>query len=434
MGKGSPNGAIIPGPEKVVSDRPPPFTRTIFHLDMDAFFVSVEELYDPSLKGKPVVVGGKSDQRGVVSAASYAARKFGVHSAMPLRTAHQLCPQAIFVEGHPERYRESSQKVFNVMNRFSPKVEMASIDEAYLDMTGTERLHGPAMKAAHLLHEAIQHDTNLHCSIGIGTTRMVAKVASDQAKPNGILWIPPGQEASFLAPLDIRKIPGVGKATEKRLNNFGITHVGHLAALDESFLESQLGKWGLALAGKAKGLDAGGYFDSGVAENDDPKSVSHEHTFEEDTADAAKVEATLAMMSEMVARRLREHSLHARTIQIKLRYSDFSTFTRAETLDHATQLDIEIIETSRELFRRNWTGAKVRLIGVQATGLDAHEGQLNLLEEEKTRRWRAALGAVDRLRDKYGNTSVSLASGLKGNYKEKVHENPANLPGKAPKP
>ena len=415
-------------------NRPPQFTRTIFHLDMDAFFVSVEELYDPSLKGKPVVVGGKSDQRGVVSAASYAARKFGVHSAMPLRTAHQLCPQAIFVEGHPERYRESSQKVFNVMSRFSPKVEMASIDEAYLDMTGTERLHGPAMKAAHLLHEAIQHDTNLHCSIGIGTTRMVAKVASDQAKPNGILWIPPGQEAGFLAPLDIRKIPGVGKATEKRLNNFGITHVGHLAALDESFLESQLGKWGLALAGKANGLDAGGYFDSGVGENDDPKSVSHENTFDEDTADAAKVEATLAMMSEMVARRLREHSLHARTIQIKLRYSDFSTFTRAETLDHATQLDIEIIETSRELFRRNWTGAKVRLIGVQASGLDTHEGQLNLLEEDKTRRWRNALGAVDRLRDKYGNTSVSLASGLKGNYKEKVHENPANLPGKSPKP
>ena len=408
--------------------------RTIFHLDMDAFFVSVEELYDPSLKGKPVVVGGKSDQRGVVSAASYAARKFGVHSAMPLRTARQLCPQAIFVEGHPERYRESSQKVFNVMNRFSPKVEMASIDEAYLDMTGTDRLHGPAMKAAHLLHEAIQHDTNLHCSIGIGATRMVAKVASDQAKPNGILWIPPGQEANFLAPLNIRKIPGVGKATEKRLNDFGITRVGHLATLDESFLESQLGKWGLALAGKANGLDAGGYFDSDVGENEDPKSISHETTFDEDTADATKVEATLAKLSELVARRLREHNLHARTVQIKLRYSDFSTFTRAETLDHATQLDIEIIETSRQLFRSNWTGAKVRLIGVQATGLDAHEGQLNLLEEEKTRRWRNALGAVDRLRDKYGNTSVSLASGLKGNYKEKVHENPANLPGKSPKP
>jgi DNA polymerase-4 len=319
------------------------------------------------------------------------------------------------------------------MNRFSPKVEMASIDEAYLDMTGTERLHGPALKAAHLLHEAIQKDTNLHCSIGVAVSRLVAKVASDQAKPNGVLWIPPGQEARFLAPLDIRKIPGVGKVTEKRLNDFGIRRVGDLAALDESFLESKLGKWGLALAGKALGLDAGGYFDSDVGENEDPKSISHETTFNEDTGDAAQVEATLAKLSEMVARRLREHGLHARTVQIKLRYSDFSTFTRAETLDHATQLDIEIIETSRELFRHNWTGAKVRLIGVQASGLDGHEGQLNLLEEEKTRRWRSTMGAVDRLRDKYGNTSVSLASGLKGNYKEKVHENPVNLPGKSPK-
>src|SRR3954469_1600024 len=150
--------------------------KTYFHLDMDAFFVSVEELFDPSLKGKPVVVGGKSNERGVVSAASYAARKFGVHSAMPLRTAYKLCPQTIFVEGHPERYRDCSQKVFTVLNRFSPKVEMASIDEAYLDMTGTERLHGPAMKAAHLLHEAIQKDTQLHCSIGVATTRLVAKV------------------------------------------------------------------------------------------------------------------------------------------------------------------------------------------------------------------------------------------------------------------
>src|SRR6266404_3706470 len=151
--------------------------RTIFHLDMDEFFVSVEELFYPSLKGKPVVVGGKSDQRGVVSAASYAARKFGVHSAMPLRTAHKLCPQAIFVEGHPERYRECSQQVFTVLNRFSPKVEMASIDEAYLDMTGTERLLGPQLKAAHALHESMKTDTQLNCSIGIGTSRLVAKVA-----------------------------------------------------------------------------------------------------------------------------------------------------------------------------------------------------------------------------------------------------------------
>ena len=183
--------------------------KTIFHVDMDAFFVSVEELFDPSLKGKPVVVGGQRDERGVVSAASYEARKFGVHSAMPLRTAAKLCPQAIFVNGHPERYRECSEKVYGVLNTFSPMVEMASIDEAYLDMTGTERLLGPPLAAAHKLHEAVKRDTGLNCSIGIAASRLVAKVASDQAKPNGVLWVLPGCEARWLAPLDVRKIPGV---------------------------------------------------------------------------------------------------------------------------------------------------------------------------------------------------------------------------------
>src|ERR1700730_10210240 len=177
-------------------------TRTYFHLDMDAFFVSVEELFDPSLKGKPVVVGGRANERGVVSAASYAARKFGVDSAMPLRTAYKLCPQAIFVEGHRERYVEYSGKVYEVLQKFSPRVEMASIDEAYLDLTGTERLHGAPLKAAHSLHESVKHATALNCSIGIAASRMVAKVASDQAKPHGILWVLSGQEASLLAPLD----------------------------------------------------------------------------------------------------------------------------------------------------------------------------------------------------------------------------------------
>src|SRR5256885_13123019 len=220
---------------------------------MDAFFVSVEELFDPSLHGKPVVVGGRPNERGVVSAASYAARKFGVHSAMPLRTAYKLCPQAIFVDGHPERYRECSHKVFDVLGRFSPLVEMASIDEAYLDMTGTERLHGPPLRAAHSLHQSMKADTALNCSIGIGTSRLIAKVSSAQAKPNGVLWIVPGQEAKFLAPLDVREIPGVGKVMEAHLHALGIKKVGDLARLEESELSERFGKWGLALAGKARG-------------------------------------------------------------------------------------------------------------------------------------------------------------------------------------
>jgi DNA polymerase-4 len=211
--------------------------RTIFHVDMDAFFVSVEELYDPSLKGKAVVVGGQRDERGVVSAASYEARKFGVHSAMPLRTAAKQCPHAIFVDGHPERYRECSEKVYGVLAAFTPQVEMASIDEAYLDMTGTERLHGPSLKAAHNLHQRMKAETGLNCSVGIGSSRLIAKVSSGQAKPNGVLWILPGEEARFLAPLDVREIPGVGKVMETHLHALGIKKVGDLAKLEEGELE-----------------------------------------------------------------------------------------------------------------------------------------------------------------------------------------------------
>ncbi|HBY60961.1 MAG TPA: DNA polymerase IV [Solibacterales bacterium] len=408
--------------------------KRLFHVDMDAFFVSVEELFDPSLKGKAVVVGGRPDQRGVVSAASYEARKFGVHSAMPLRTAARLCPHAVFVDGHPGRYREYSHRVFAVLNRFSPVVEMASIDEAYLDVTGTERLLGPPLAAAHRLHETMKRETQLNCSIGISASRMVAKVASDQAKPNGVLWILPGCEAAFLAPLDVRRIPGVGKVTEKNLHDLGIRKVGDLARLEEGFLENRFGKWGLALAGKSRGLDAGGWFDSEIGEAGDPKSISHEHTFNEDTADPQVLEATLTRLSEMVARRLRDHRLHARTVQIKLRYSDFTTLTRAHSLSHPTQLDTELIAESRALFRANWKkGATVRLLGVHAGNLERTEGQLDLLEGERSERWRHALEAVDKLRDRYGERSVSLAAGLQGGFRERVHENPAGLPGKDPK-
>ena len=401
---------------------------------MDAFFVSVEELFDPSLKGKPVIVGGQANQRGVVSAASYPARKFGVHSAMPLRTAARLCPQAIFVDGHPTRYRDYSRKVFQVLKTFSPQVDMASVDEAYIDVTGTERLHGPPLQAAHRLHESIKRSTDLNCSIGIAAARMVAKVASDQAKPNGILWVMPGEEARFLAPLDIRKIPGVGKVTERNLHAWGIRKVGDLAALEEDFLRRHLGQWGLALAGKSRGMDAGGWFDGEVGEESAPKSISHEFTFNEDTADADALEAVLARLSEMVARRLREHALHARTIQLKLRFSDFSTITRAHSLDHGTQLDTEIFPEVRALLRANRKpGATVRLLGVHASSLEPAEGQLNMLDEEITERWRKAMTAVDRLRDKFGEDTVSLATGLKGRFRERVHENPFGLPGRSPK-
>lgn len=398
--------------------------RLFFHVDMDAFFVSVEELYDPSLIGKVVVVGGNRDERGVVAAASYAARKYGVHSAMPLRTASKLLPNdAIFVEGHPDRYRECSRKVREVLNSFTPALEMASIDEAYLDMSGTERLHGPPLKAAHALHAAMLERTHLKCSIGISSARMVAKVASDQAKRNGILFVMPGCESAFLAPLDVRKIPGVGKVSEQSLHALGIRKVGDLARLDDDFLEERFGKWGLALAGKSRGEDAGGWFDSDIGADDDPKSISHEHTFNTDTADAQQIEATLARLSEMVARRLREARLFARTVQLKLRYSDFTTITRAHTLSTATQLDTEVLVPIRELWRKNWDSHRaIRLLGVHVSSLEHEEGQMGLLEAPRHERWKDALTAADKLRDKFGESAVSLASGMRGNFRERTHE------------
>ena len=256
---------------------------------------------------------------------------------------------------HPERYRDCSREVFRVLQSFSPLVEMASIDEAYLDITGTEKLHGRPLLAAHQLHESIRHETRLNCSIGIAARApWSAKVASDQAKPNGVLWVLPGSEARFLAPLDVRKIPGVGKVTEQNLAAIGIRKVGDLGlALTKSFWRSGSAngdwRWRVSRAG----LMPGGWFDTDVGERVDPKSISHEHTYNVDTSDAEVLEATLLRLSEMVGRRLREHSLFARTVRLKLRYSDFSTITRARSLDHGTQIDGEIFERARTLMREN---------------------------------------------------------------------------------
>jgi len=287
------------------------------------------------------------------------------------------------------------------------------------------------LKAAHLLHDRMKAATNLNCSIGIAASRLVAKISSDQAKPNGVLYIVPGQEAKFLAPLDVREIPGVGKVMESHLHALGIKKVGDLARLEESELSDRFGKWGLALAGKARGEDAGGWFDSEVGADTEAKSISHEHTYNEDTAEVSQLEATLMRLSEMVGRRLRESQFYARTIQLKLRYKDFTTLTRAHTLAAPTQLDTEIFEAIRALFRKNWKkGMQVRLLGVQTSSFESLPEQISLLEDSRQQRWKDALAAADRLRDKFGESSVKLAAGMRGTFRERTHENPAGLPGK----
>ena len=279
----------------------------------------------------------------------------------------------------------------------------------------------------------MKEETQLNCSIGIGASRLIAKVSSAQAKPNGVLWIVAGEESKFLAPLDVREIPGVGKVMESHLHALGIKKVGDLARLEESELERRFGKWGLALAGKARGEDAGGWFDSEVGAHEAAKSISHEHTYNEDTADLSQLESTLMRLSEMVGRRLREANFYTRTIQLKLRYDDFTTITRAHTLATATQLDGEIFEEVRRLFRKNWqAGRKVRLLGVQASSFEDQTEQMNLLEAGRQQRWKDALAAADKLRDKFGESSVSLAAGMRGSFRERTHENPVGLPGKGP--
>jgi DNA polymerase-4 len=241
----------------------------------------------------------------------------------------------------------------------------------------------------------------------------------------------PGREPAFLAPLDVRKVPGVGKVTERNLHALGIRKVGDLARLDEAFLEERFGKWGMALAGKSRGLDSGGWFDTEIGAEEGPKSISHEHTFSEDTADVAHIESTLAKLCEMVGRRLREHGLHARTIQLKLRYSDFSTFTRAHSVPRATQLDTELFEEIRGLFHHNWkAGAAIRLLGVHCSGWSEGEEQMSLMGEERHERWKQAIAAADKMRDRFGESAVSLAASLRGGFRERTHENPAGLPGK----
>jgi len=385
-----------------------PAHSTILHVDMDAFFVSVELLERPDLRGKPVVVGGRPDQRGVVSAASYEARKYGIHSAMPLRTAGRLCPDAIFLDGHHEKYSEWSDRVASILTKFSPIVEMVSIDEAYLDLSGTERLHGPPLAAADKLLRTITRQTSLPCSGGLATTRLVAKVASDQAKPRGLIWVVPGMEARFLAPLPIRKIPGIGEVTERALRALGIETVEQLAAHEQEKLEKIFGQWGTALFRKARGGDAYEFLIDA-----EPKSISHNHTFGEDTANMSEMETLLSHLSQKACKRLREAGLFARTLTLTIRYAGFQTYTRSKTVQDPVHLDTDIHAIFLELFRAHLDHKrKVRLLGVALSGLCHGQKQLDLLEADRREKLHRLTEAADRLRDKFGFGSVQFGGSL----------------------
>lgn len=401
-----------------LEERAPDAVASILHVDMDAFFVSVELLERPELRGKPVVVGGQKDQRGVVSAASYEARKYGIHSAMPLRTAGRLCPHAIFLDGHHEKYGMWSDRVATILAKFSPVVEMVSIDEAYLDLAGTERLHGPPLGAADKLLRAITQTTSLPCSAGLATTRLTAKVASDQAKPRGLVWVAPGCEARFLAPLSVRKIPGIGGVTEKALRALGIETVEQLAAIPLEKLEKIFGQWGEALYRKSRGRDSYEFVIDA-----EPKSISHNHTFGEDTNDVNQMSALLSHLSQKACKRLREAGLAARTLTLTIRYAGFDTYTRAKSLKEPTQLDADIYAVFQELFRKHRDPKrKVRLLGVTLSHFTHGNAQLDLLEKERRERLAKLTTAADGLRDRFGFGKVQFGGSLSADGPEQSGE------------
>jgi DNA polymerase-4 len=389
----------------------PPADAGILHVDMDAFFVSVELLLHPELRGLPVVVGGQPDQRGVVSAASYEARRYGIQSAMPLRTAGRLCPHAVFLDGHHELYAEWSDRIAAILGKYSPVVEMVSIDEAYLGLAGTERLHGSPLAAAHKLLSEIWQTTELPCSAGLARTRLAAKVASDQAKPRGLLWVPAGSEAEFLAPLAVRKIPGIGKVTEAGLKSLGIETVGQLARVPQEKLEEVFGRWGTALYRKARGEDSYEFFVDA-----EPKSISHNHTFPADTEDHSALAATLSHLCQKAAKRLRDAGLSARTLTLTIRYAGFHTITRSKTLAKPANLDAVIHSTLRHLFDEHWDRRqKIRLLGVELASLTsaaADSGQLDLLDAARREKLERLARATDRLRDRFGFDKVQFGGSL----------------------
>jgi len=379
------------------------------HIDLDAFFVSVEQVANPKLKGKPVVVGGRPQGRGVVAAASYEARAFGLHSGMPLVTASRLCPQAIFIQGSFPKYRDASQKFMAILADFSPFLEPMGLDEAYLDATGFESIHGSVKQMAAKIKQRVKAELGLTASIGIAGGKVVAKVASEMSKPDGLLEVADGKEGSFLAPLPVARLPGIGQKTERELKRLSVTTLGKLSITPLSVLKSHFGASGEMLQRFASGID-----DREVEPPAAAKSISRETTFGQDTRDRSLLKATLRYLGERVGADLRQKGKRARCVTLKLRYADFTTITRRQTLSQTTDSDQTIFDTGVKLLNRELAGEKqpVRLIGTGVSALVAAGGQLAMLDSS-ARRQEQLNKAIDRIRKKYGFTAIQTGRTLK---------------------
>ncbi len=393
--------------------------RTILHCDLDAFYASVEQRDHPEYRGKPVIVGGGPNERGVVSAASYEARKFGVHSAMPLREAGKRCRQGIFVPGNFAAYEVASDAVMALFAERTPLVEPISLDEAFLDITGTAHLFGGAEACARDLKRAVREDVGLVLSVGMASNKLCAKVASDLRKPDGFVIVPRGGETAFLAPLPLARLWGVGPKTREVLEDLGMRTIGDLASADPALLEARLGEHGATIAARAKGIDLDRDV---VADPGDPKSIGHAHTFDRNTLDRAQIESTLLRLAEGVGRRLRKHELRGRTVELQLRVAPFETRTRQRTLAEPTSDDLAIFEAARALLRDALAADRdagrvspVRLVGVTMSGLLGGE-QLDLFTGARMSRLNAALDAV---RTRFGDDALDRASARQANVRRR---------------
>jgi len=389
--------------------------RTIIHADLDAYYASVEVLDNPSLRGLPVIVGGRPDDRGVVSAASYEARRFGVRSAMPLRTAARLCPQGVFLPGRFERYAEVSLQVMRIFDMFTPLVEPISLDEAFLDVTGAPAGDGRTIGQA--IKDRVRAEVGLVVSVGVATNKLVAKVASDVRKPDALVVVEPGEEAAFLASLPVSRLWGVGPRVRQALADYGVTTIGQLAAVPEATLRRRFGRHGVELGRRARGIDP-----SPVVPGHAPKSIGHEHTFNTDVTERTGLEGTLLWLSESVAGRLRRHQMAAGGVQLKLRYEGFETLTRQATLPHPTTDARVLLDVIHRLLDRTLQpGRAVRLIGITAISLvDAQ--QLTLFDDGQ--RVQRLAEATDAVREKFGDRAITRARLLREAPERRFTERP----------